>query len=301
MQTDVHAFADFAGAAPIITPFAKFQKLKTLTSGFGNRLLSQINPETNKIHASYRLNGARTGRLSCSQPNLQQLPREKAVRSSFVAGEGKVLLCADYSQIELRVAAELSQDRAMLEAYRTGVDLHTLTASKLSGKPISKVTKMDRTRAKAVNFGFLYGLGSKKFSHYAKKSYQADVTEEEASQAIKTFRESYPGYREWQVQQVAQAARTLTTRTPCGKLRRLDVENTYGTAMNHPVQGGAAECMLYALVHLQNKLDSNGARLVNCVHDEVSVECSPDSVEEVKTYIADSMEQGFLDVFPERC
>lgn len=299
LQTDVHAFADFAGVSPIIEPFAKFQKLKTLTSDFGSKLLAQINPATGRIHASYRLNGARTGRLSCSRPNLQQLPRDVSVRGNFVASNGRVFLCADYSQIELRVAAELSRDPAMLDAYRKGIDLHALTASKVSGKPVSQVTKAERQMAKAVNFGFLFGLGSKKFSHYAKKSYGAEVSPAEAVQAIKTFRETYSGYHAWQIQQAENAAVSLTVRTPCGKLRRLDPENTYGTAMNTPVQGGAAECMLYALIALQKNLGGNGNRLVNCVHDEAIVECDPSMADEVASLIEASMEYGFLQVFPQ--
>lgn len=298
IQTDVHAFADFAGTSPIIAPFAKFQKLKTLTADFGTKMLNQINPETGRIHASYRLNGARTGRLSCSSPNLQQLPRDESVRGNFIASDGRIFLCADYSQIELRVAAELSRDPAMLDAYRNGVDLHALTASKVSGKPISQVTKADRQMAKAVNFGFLFGLGSKKFSHYAKKSYGADVSPEEATQAIKTFRQTYAGYHAWQKQQAENAAVSLTVRTPCGKLRRLDPENTYGTAMNHPVQGGAAECMLYALVHLQKLLGNNGTKLLNTVHDEVIVECKPSEAQGAFEAIEESMVHGFLQVFP---
>lgn len=151
--------------------------------------------------------------------------------------------------------------------------------------------------AKAVNFGFLFGLGSKKFSHYAKKSYGADVSPEEATQAIKTFRQTYAGYHAWQKRQAEQAAISLTVRTPCGKLRRLDADNTYGTAMNHPVQGGAAECMLYALVYLQNHI-SDGAKLLNCVHDEIIVECEPEEAEDMKGWIQEAMIHGFNEVFP---
>lgn len=301
LQTDVHAFADFQGVSPIIKPFAEYQKLKTLTSDFGSKLIQQINPATGRIHASYRLNGARTGRLSCSNPNLQQLPRELVVRSNFVARAGNVFLCADYSQIELRVAAELSRDSAMLEAYRKGIDLHALTASKVSGKPINQITKADRQMAKAVNFGFLFGLGSKKFSHYAKKSYGAEVTPDEAAQAIKTFRETYRGYHAWQKLQAEQASISLQTRTPCGKLRRLDPENTYGTAMNTPVQGGACECMLYALIQLQNYADDCNFKIINCVHDEIILETTDTThnIETAKGALKSAMRIGFERVFPD--
>jgi DNA polymerase I-like protein with 3'-5' exonuclease and polymerase domains len=300
LQTDVHAFADFAGISPIIAPFAKFQKIKTLTQDFGHKLLNLVNPVTGRLHASYKLSGARTGRLSCSGPNLQQLPRDKDVRSNFISRDNYCFVVADYSQIELRVAAELSQDPAMLNAYRTGVDLHTLTASKVSGKALNEVTKTDRQMAKAVNFGFLFGLGAKKFSHYAKKSYGAEVSEEEASDAIKTFRETYAGYHAWQKRQAEEASVSLKVRTPCGKLRSLDPENTYGTAMNTPVQGGAAECMLYSLIMLDTYATDIGFKVINVVHDEVICEVVNDEfkITQTKAAIEQSMHWGFKKVFP---
>lgn len=300
LQTDVHAFADFVGASPIIEPFARFQKLKTLTADFGSKLIHLVNPETGRLHANYKLNGARTGRMSCSSPNLQQLPRDPEVRKNFVCRDSHIFVVADYSQIELRVAAEISRDEQMLRAYRDGIDLHTLTASKVSGKPIDKITKADRQMAKAVNFGFLFGLGAKKFSHYAKKSYGADVTAEEATAAIKAFRETYAGYHEWQKNQAEEAATSLTVRTPCGKLRRLDSENTYGTSMNTPIQGGAAECMMYALIYLQKYADKYNFKIVNCVHDEIICEVAydPIAVSNTKQAIITSMRKGFKEVFP---
>lgn len=302
LQTDAHAFSDFAGIAPIIEPFSKFQRLKTLTANFGNKLLQQINPATGRLHAIYRLNGARTSRLSCSNPNLQQLPAARTdpfVRKNFIPADGLTFLCADYSQIELRVAAELSQDRTMLDAYRNGIDLHALTASKVSGKPLSAISKLERFQAKAINFGFLFGLGAKKFSHYAKKSYQADFTEEQSFEAIRTFRETYPGYHAWQLKQAEMAARSLQVRTPCGKLRKMDPENTYGAAMNTPVQSGAAECMLYALIKLHDYLNQTGwGKLVNVIHDEVVVEALPEKKDKVAEMIEVSMRDGFLEVFP---
>lgn len=296
LSTDANTFADF-DFLDIVKPFSKFQKLEKLCTSFGTNLIEQVNPETGRLHAHYNLAGARTGRLSCSGPNLQQLPRDPAVRGNFIPQEGKVFVCADYSQIELRVAAELSRDSVMLKAYEEGVDLHKLTASLISHKELNEVTKEDRQKAKAFNFGLLYGLGAKKFSHYAKKSYGANVSPQEAEQGVRAFRETYSGYREWQLQQSNNAVQTGYCTTPCGKRRCLDKDNSYGASMNTPVQGGAAECMLYGLIGM-SKL---GLNVVACVHDEVLVECKSEEASFVAGQVTGCMEGGFLNVFPSGC
>lgn len=307
LSTSADAFSEYS-YLPIVEPFSEFQKKKVLCSTFGQQLINEMNPVTGRLHAGYKLCGARTGRLACSKPNLQNLPRspdkskypnEPDVRESFRAGEGCTFVCADYSQIELRVAAELSQDRAMLEAYQSGIDLHTLTASKIMHKGLGDVTKADRQLAKAFNFGLLFGLGAKKFSHYAKKSYGQEVSQEEASASIKIFRNTYSGYRRWQLEQADNAAQTFECRTPLGKLRRLPEDNTFGNSMNQPVQGGAAEVMMSALVHLEHSLNGmEEIKLVNCVHDEIVLEVEESWTEEAKALVENCMVQGYLDVFP---
>lgn len=299
LKTDYGTLTEF-GDLPIVKPFSDYQKAKKLCTSFGNSLINLVNPETKRIHSSYKICGARTGRMSCTSPNLQQLPRDKAVRKNFIAEEGKVFFCADYSQIELRVAAELSQDINMLNAYRTGTDLHALTASMMAGKPIDQITKAERQFAKAVNFGYLFGLGPNTFKSYAKKSYGVEVNHDEALRSIETFRNTYPQYFEWQMNQAEEASVSLRVFTPIGKVRRLDPENTYGTAMNTPVQGGAAECIEGALAYIYEGIVNNNlsARLVNCVHDEVVVEGDPTQEQEIKDLIYRSMVKGFTDVFP---
>jgi DNA polymerase I-like protein with 3'-5' exonuclease and polymerase domains len=300
LQTDTHAFTEFADL-PIVKPFSRFSKSKTLCSSFGDTLIKLVNPATGRLHSQFRLAGARTGRLSCSGPNIQQQPRDKAVRDNYIPEAGHMFVCADYSQIELRCAAEVSQDEVMLKAYRDGVDLHRLTASLISKKRIEDVTKEDRQRAKAFNFGLLFGLGAKKFSHYAKKSYGANVSSEEATAGVATFRETYYGYREWQLSQTESALNAGFCSTPCGKRRCLDHDNSYGPSMNTPIQGAAAECMLSALVRLNNLFtDTNiTAKIILNVHDEVLVECLPADANKVKAAVEGAMELGFLDVFPD--
>ena len=299
LQTDSNAFVEFS-YLDIVAPFAHYQKMQKLSTSFGTTLIEQINPETGRIHAQFRLAGARTGRMSCSDPNLQQLPRDKEVRSNFIPEEGNCFVCADYSQIEIRVGAELSRDSAMLNAYKNGIDLHALTASIITKKDINNVTKDDRQKAKAFNFGLMFGLGAKNFSHYAKKAYKADVSQEEAEAGVQAFRDTYKGYRDWQLKQAEIGALDGFVTDPTGKRRCLDRENCYGSSMNTPVQGGASACMLYALVGLDKLLTKlvPTAKLINSVHDELLVECACKDVALVKECVEQAMREGFLKVFP---
>lgn len=309
LSTDANAFVDF-GDIPIVKPFSQYQKKITLSSTFGQKLSEKLNAATGRLHGSFNILGARTGRLSASNPNLQNAVRspskaEKAAgvydfRDIFVASPGRVLVCADYSQIELRVAAEVSQDPRMQNAYRQCIDLHKLTASKISGKPLGQIEDKspERQLAKAVNFGLLYGLGANKFSHYAKKSYGVQTDRADALKAIEAFRETYSGYRAWQLKQSEEAAVSMQVRTPCGKLRKLDNVTAYGGSMNTPIQGGAAEVMQYALIRLFDQFKGTKTHLVSTVHDEVIVECEESSVIETEETVARCMIAGYLDVFP---
>lgn len=297
LSTDAHAFADFS-YLDVVEPMSEFQKATTLCSTFGQALIDKINPATKRIHARYNICGARTGRLSSAGPNLQNLPRKKEVREIFIANEGKSFIRADYSQIELRVAAELSGDRAMLWAYKEGIDLHRLTASRIRNKKLEEVTDDDRQIAKAFNFGLLFGLGATKFSHYAKKSYGVAISHMEALRSIEVFRETYAGYREWQLTQAENAKKSLTVTTPCGKRRRLPEDETFGNSMNHPVQGGAAEIMLSALVRLEKTCRKKGWELLNTVHDEVVIEVTEGAEKYASDLVNIDMECAYREVFP---
>lgn len=304
MKTDSHVFADFS-YLEIVEPFEHFQRLDKLTSTYGFTLLGLKSPADQMLHTRFNLTGAATGRLSSSEPNFQNMPRyddknpELQLRQNFIPEPGMVFLDADYSQIELRVAAEVSQDPTMLEAYRKDIDLHELTASMILKKPLQQVSKAERQMAKAVNFGLLFGLGAAKFSHYARKSYKVEVSEKQSLEAVNTFRKTYAGYHKWQMKQAKDAADSLLVRTPFGKLRKLDPSNTYGTAMNHPVQGGAAEVMLHALCFLHEELPSNW-KLTNTVHDEILLSV-PDDEGEIKAgkeCLNELMTKAFTAVFP---
>lgn len=301
MSTSADTLADFS-YHEIVKPFSEYQKRATLCSTFGQKLINQINPKTGRLHASYKLLGARTGRLSCSEPNLQNLPRDTEVRKQFIAEPGHVFLCADYSQIELRIAAEVSQDRQMINAYKNGTDLHRLTASRVLNKPFEAVTKKERQIGKALGLGLLYGLGARKFSHYVKKGYSKDgvsVSEEEAFDYIEKYRETYSGLRDWQLKQAERCKASLKAKTPCGKIRKLSELNYYGGGLNVPIQGAAAEVMLYALVKLEKAFRGKG-QLVNCVHDEVLIEVPEDkATDEYKALMEQCMVDAYLEVFPD--
>lgn len=309
LKTDAHTFADYSHL-PVIRPFSEFQKRKKLTSSFGTKLVNMRNRNSGRIHGSFNLTGARTGRLSASSPNLQQLPRDKDVRSAFVPREGYTFLCADYSQIELRVMAELSRDPELLKAYETGEDVHMKTAcfvsrvkkAELAKLPKERIKEM-RQQGKSLNFGLAFGIGGTKYAHYAKKNYGVEISVAQGKKEIEDWRRLYNGYYKWQMDQATRGAIKLYTTTPVGKFRKLDSENTYGTSMNTPVQGGAAECMFHAICKIYKQIVKHNlkSRFCNIVHDELLIESPPEEVPLMKAIIKKGMELGFLEVFPNGC
>ena len=180
--------------------------MRKLLGAFGSALLDKVHPITGRLHPGFLVAGARTGRFSSRNPNLQQMPKRqlKAFRNSFTAPPGRVLVVADYSQVELRVAAELSGDEAMLAAYHSGLDLHTQTARGVSGH--DHPSEEERTLAKALNFGLLYGAGAGTFRNFAQAGYGVVLSPEQAEAAREGFFATYPGLRAWQ-HQTASAGR----------------------------------------------------------------------------------------------
>ena len=301
LQTDSHALSEYADL-PIVAPFSNYQKKLKLCTSFGEALLGHINPKTKRIHSHFNICGARTGRLSASEPNCQQYPHDISFRQNFIAPPGRKLVCCDFSQIELRVMAELCRDESMLKAYREGIDIHTLTASKITGKPISEIGNKSPERAlgKQLGLGLLYGLGAKKFGHYARKA-GVKIEDSAAIAAVKAYKKAYPGLVDWQIRTTDEAAETMQTRTILGKLRCLDVDTCYGGSLNTPCQGTAAEIMLFSLVYLDERQRNKGhSILCNCVHDEIIVECDDkeDVIKEVSKDVEDSMVRGYLRLFP---
>jgi DNA polymerase-1 len=243
-------------------------------------------PVTGRIHPDWRLLGAPTGRMSCSHPNIQALPRDPEVRACIRPGDGWVLVKADFSQIELRIAAELSGDGRLIQAFQKGKDVHAETARLVLGREPSKE---DRQLAKALNFGLLYGAGPETLATYARTAYGVAVSVDEAARLRARFFETYPVLRRWQ-KRLLHGEGEL--RTVLGRLLR---PTRPTDRVNYPVQGAAADGLKVALGLLRGRLPQ-GARVVACIHDEVLVECPADVAGEVVPVVREAMVQGMARV-----
>ena len=277
------------------------KKLEKYITSFGISLSNKINPITGRIHPEFNLIGARTGRASCANPNFQQIPRDKTFRELFRAQEGFSYIIADYSQIELRVVAELANETKMLEGFKNGRDVHRSTAALLLNKTYEEVPEKSamRSAAKAVNFGLLYGMGARGLQSYAQDNYGVIINEKQAKQYIASFFQGYLNIKKWREQVQNTTQRTLFMRTPLGRVRRWNRKNFKATeALNTPVQAGAAEIMLLALSRLYEHLKPFNAKMLAFIHDEVIVECLEAEASSVLEVVKEQMTQAALEVFP---
>lgn len=255
--------------------------------------------EEDRIHPTYKLFGTVTGRLSCADPNLQQIPRDPFIRGIVGARKGWSLLVADYSQVELRIAAMMSGDDNMLGQFLRGEDIHMLRAMKMTGKPADKVTKEERKAAKPVSFGFLYGMGAPKFVDYARDSYDVDFSPEEAEEVRYQFFQDYPGLLTWHEKQRRLARRYHRVENPIGRVRHLPDINSEDRgvqgeserqAINSPVQSFASDLMLIALLTLHKMMPREEAFIVGTVHDSILCEIRDDMLDYWKPTIKNTME-----------
>jgi DNA polymerase-1 len=286
---------------PFVKSLMQWKILNKKLTSFGNRYSAHINPATGRIHASFIIGGTDTGRLACRNPNIQNPPKEADFRALFAASDDRVMVVADYSQIELRVMALVAQEKTMLAAYRQGIDLHRKTAAALTGVPLDAVTKAQRQLAKAVNFGLLFGQGAAGLAKYAKTQYGVDMSLRQAERYRQAFFDTYPGLRRWQRRTAELAEASHSVRTPSGRVRTFKRKRgrSYFTAfLNTPIQGGAAEVMLAALAALDRRLNGLDAKLVNVVHDEIVLEVAADQASTAKTAVEEAMVAGMLSVFP---
>lgn len=261
------------------------------------KLLESVGPD-GRIHCNYRQMGTETGRLSAASPNLQQVNRGKDFRSKFVAEAGYVLVVADFSQVELRVAAELSGEEKMREAYRAGRDLHTETAALMTGVALEDVTKEARTSAKVANFGLLYGAGPATLQKQAVAQYGLDMELDEARQIVEGFRAAYPTLYQWQ-----QSEGTKTTKavnTAIGRRRMLTGFNDkYTTRINTQVQGTAGDIAKLAIEKLWQLIvaaPTDQARLIAMVHDEIVLEVKEEFAEQWSQALKSAMEDAGAEV-----
>jgi DNA polymerase I-like protein with 3'-5' exonuclease and polymerase domains len=267
---------------PLAALLREYRSVRKLASTYGPGWAGGAQ-HGGRIHAGWQQVGADSGRMACRDPNLQNLPRDRRYRRCFLAPEGRVLVKADYSQIELRIAAKVSGDQAMLAAYQTGEDLHTLTAQRVLG--VAEVTREQRQLAKAINFGLVYGMGVTGFRAYALAQYGLRLAEVEARRYRDGFFAAYPGLRRWH-RSIANPP--IDTRTLAGR-RRQDVKR-YTEKLNTPVQGTGADGLKLALALLwERRAECPGAFPVLVVHDEIVVECDADQAEAVKAWLRQAM------------
>src|SRR5918997_3203123 len=241
-----------------------------------------IHPKTGRIHASFLQCRVPTGRLACANPNIQQIPHEEEFRRCFVAEEGYTFAIADYSQIELRILAEVSGDPAFVDAFQKGEDLHSLTAATMYGVPMEEVTKDQRSDAKRINFGLMYGRGAKSLSA------QLGTGEDRGRQLIDEYFANYPKVQRFLQRTANRATRDRTLRTLSGRVRKFGndpVSDDRGAmrreAMNYPIQGAASDISKLALAYIREELEDLDARLINSIHDEFVVECAEGVAPEV--------------------
>lgn len=301
---------------PVLELLQQRVKWQKFQSSFFNPYRELITDDS-RLHTVFKLHGTVTGRLSSGKEdpdkvtgskksamrgiNLQQVPRDPLVRGVFGAAPGWVFVEADYSQIELRIAAEISGERTLRQLYAQGQDVHMAMAMKMTGKPASKVTKEERKKAKAVNFGFLYGMGPGKFVSTAWDNYGVKVTLEEAQQARAAFFQQFPMLQKWHAQQRRLAHRNQRVQSPIGRIRHLPdivsrekgvVGEAERQAINSPVQAMASDLCLLSLVLLDRAFRKRGLRAapIGTVHDAINFEVPLDELETVLPLIKKTME-----------
>ncbi|MBC7813243.1 MAG: DNA polymerase I [Burkholderiales bacterium] len=301
-STAAHVLENLKGEHLIIDYILQYREVSKLKSTYVDALPQLVNAETGRVHTSFNQAGAATGRMSSSNPNLQNIPirteARREVRQAFVAPAGKLLLSADYSQVELRIMAHISQDPTMLDAFRQGQDIHATTASIVYGVPMDEVTKDQRIFAKRVNFGVLYGMGAYRLAR------DSNLTFAEAEDFIRKYFERFPRVREYLDGTIQKAEELGYVETLFGRRRnfailkggknkgRQEVRTAEREAINMPIQGTAADIMKRAMIDLHSALLERNldSRMILQVHDELVLEVPEKEVTEVRDLILGVME-----------
>lgn len=255
-----------------------------------------------RLRASFNPLGTCTGRFSSSDPNLQNIPRGDP-RTIFKPSPGHSFVRADYGQIELRIAAALTGEKQMLEAFRNGEDLHRLTAAFVTGKNPADITSQERQEAKAVNFGFIYGQGAEGFRKRAKAEYGLDLSLAHAENLRTSFFKAYPAFDTWHKKTWREVGASVKeTRTRTGRRRLIPSDTSdwgrFTAVVITPVQGLGADGMKLALIKLSRELPT-GARIVLTVHDDVLVECPQEQAGDVKALVEQIMIEEMATLLPE--
>ena len=277
---------------PCISTLLTYKKLSTLITSFFNPVPRATSAHTGRVHANYWQLGAVTGRYSCSGPNFQQVPRDMEVRKCFTAESGRKLIIADYSQIELRVAAAISADAKMIEAYRNGEDLHRLTASLVQNISPANVTQEQRNAAKAINFGLIYGMGPKGLMYSAKANYGVEMSLGEAETFKKRYFEAYSGIRDWHRKSSCELRYANRQRTLCGRRFVWREPPSFTVYVNRQVQGTAADIAKIALGRLPSALKGTQAKIIAMIHDEIIIEAPEATARDTAAILQWTMESA---------
>ena len=298
-STDSEVLEKLAPEHPIIDKILEYRVMSKLKATYVDGMIGLINPDTHRIHAKFNQTVTATGRISCTEPNLQNIPIRtelgRELRKVFIAREGYVLLDADYSQVELRVLANMSGDKTMIKAFNSGVDIHAVTASQVFNVPIEEVTKQMRGEAKAVNFGIVYGISDYGLATNIKTS------RKKAKEYIEKYFETYPKIKEYMDNSISSCKEKGYVETLWGRRRYVPEikSNNYNVrqfgervAMNAPIQGTAADIIKIAMVNIENELEERKlqSKLILQVHDELVIETKQEELDVVKELLIRNMQ-----------
>lgn len=306
-STDISTLQILRGKHDIIDLLMSYRELFKLKSTYVDALPKLVNQRTGRLHTSYNQTGAATGRFSSNNPNLQNITvrteQGREVRRAFVAPPGYVLLAVDYSQIELRVMAHFSEDETLISAFHHGHDIHQVTAATVNGINLSDVTYEQRSFAKRVNFGLMYGMGASRLAR------ESDLTPAEAKAFIETYFERMPGVKDYIDRTIASVWEHGYTETLYGRRReypaitaRLGSVAEERAAINMPIQGTAADILKQSMINLHDRLarEAFDAAMILQVHDELVLEVNEEQLPEVKALVVETMESALPDGKPLR-
>jgi DNA polymerase-1 len=298
-STDEDILSELALTYPICADILAHRGLMKLKSTYVDALPTMINPKTGRVHSQFNQTIAATGRLSSQNPNLQNIPirtvEGREVRKAFIPRDADhVLLSADYSQIELRLIAEISGDEAMLDAFQKGLDIHTATAAGVYGVPLDQVTSDQRRAAKTVNFSIIYGAGASNLSN------QLGIKRTEAKDLIENYFKQYNGLKRYMTDIVEFARKNGYVETLLGRRRKLrDIDSRNGMmramaeriAINTPIQGTAADLIKVAMINIRDAMIAGGfqSNMILQVHDELVFDVRKDELERLKPIVFDKM------------
>jgi len=287
---------------PLVEKILEVRGLKKLLATYADALPKLINPITGKLHTTYQQTVTATGRLSSTNPNLQNIPIRtddgREIRRAFIPDEGDLMLSADYSQIELRLMADFSGDKAMIEAFNEGQDIHRATAAKIYGVSLDQVTDNQRRNAKTANFGIIYGISAFGLSQ------RLEIPRSEAKMLIDGYMATYPGVKAYMEQAIERARRQGYVSTIMGRKRYLpDISSRNATvrgyaernAINAPLQGSAADIIKIAMIRIHRDIIERGlrSRMILQVHDELIFDVKPDELAEMQRLVAERMEHAY--------